>query len=340
MGISTRYRANTKIIFAAAAMFVVSLIGAAQSLAVETGAPNTTTGTLKVSPVRSDISIKPGESQIVEMTVSNLTEEAIEIRPTTNDFIAGNENGSPALILDENEFAPTHSLKRFMSPLENVTIPAGDAAKVEVLIEVPANAQAGGYFGAVRFAPAGTEDGSQVNLNASVASLILLTVPGDIVEKLQLTDFNITQDGTTKPFYYDGKDMIAGVRFENTGNLQLAPFGKVSVLRGNDVVYDVDFNDKEIKDTILPDSARKWDIPLKGIDKFGKYTVMSTFTYGTQNQTIEVSKTFWIIPMSFILAAIAGVLLVIGIIALIVWLVMRKRKNHQARKSHTRGVGR
>ncbi|HCH34130.1 MAG: hypothetical protein UY35_C0003G0040 [Candidatus Saccharibacteria bacterium GW2011_GWC2_48_9] len=274
------------------------------------------------------------------MTVSNLTEEAIEIRPTTNDFIAGDENGTPALILDENEFAPTHSLKRFMAPLENVTIPAGEAAKVEVLIEVPADAQAGGYFGAVRFAPAGTEDGSQVNLNASVASLILLTVPGDIVEKLQLTDFNITQDGTTKPFYYDGKDMIAGVRFENTGNLQLAPFGKVSVLRGNDVVYDVDFNDKEIKDMILPDSARKWDVPLKGIDRFGKYTVMSTFTYGTQNQTIEVSKTFWVIPMSFILAAIAGVLLVVGIIALVVWLVMRKRKNHQARKSHTRGVGR
>lgn len=337
MQITQRFGAYIKPLLAVVVAVLMTFVVASQALAAET---TDTPNTLKVSPVRTDLTIEPGEQDIIEMTVSNLTDADIRVHPSTNDFIAGDEDGTPALILDETEYAPTHSLKRFMAPLEDVTIPAGEAATVEVLISVPADAQAGGYFGAVRFAPAGATEGSQVNLNASVASLILLTVPGDIVEKLQLTDFNITQDGSTKPFYYDGKDMIADFRFENTGNLQVAPFGKISVLRGNDVVYSEDFNDKDQKDMVLPDSARKWEVKLDGVDSFGKYTVMGTFTYGSTNQSIEVSKTFWLIPMSFIITAIVAVLLLVAVVALVVWLVLRKRKSHQARKSNTRGVGR
>jgi len=295
-----------------------------------------TANTLKVSPVRTDIEIKPGESKAVEVTVSNLTDAPITVRPVENDFVAGDERGTPALILDENEYAPTRSLKRFMTPLANVTIPAGEAQTVNVVITVPKDAQAGGYFGAVRFAPASPDGGGQVNLSASVASLILLTVPGDVVEKLNLTSFSIQQDGKTGSYFNTPNNLQASVRFENKGGLQAGPFGKVSVKKGDNVVYEADFNNSNPRDTILPDSARRWDIPLDKIEKFGHYTVNATFTYGAKNQTIEVTKSFWVIPTTYIIAAIVGLVVLIGLIAVGVWLAVRGYKN---RKVHGGGRG-
>ena len=293
---------------------------------------NKSTNVLKVSPVRSDISIKPGESKVVSTTVTNLTKTAITVRPIENDFIAGDERGTPSLILDADKFAPTHSLKRFMKPLTDVTIPASEAKNVDVVITVPKDAKAGGYFGAVRFAPTDPNGGGQVNLSASAASLILLTVPGEMVEKLNLTDFNIQQNGKNGTVFQTGKDLQAAFRFENKGSLQAGPFGKVSVKKGDQVVYAADFNNKNPRDMILPDSARRWEVPLDKISGFGNYTVSATFTYGQKNQTIEVTKTFWIIPMSIIIAAVLGLLVLIGLIVGI-WLFLRSYKRRVLRSS-------
>lgn len=284
-------------------------------------AANNSVNTLKITPVRSDIQIRPGQSKVVKMTVTNLTESPIVVKPVQNDFIAGDEDGSPALILDADKFAPTHSLKRFMTPLADMKIPAKETRTLDVKISVPQNAQAGGYFGAVRFAPSTTGEGGQVNLNASVASIILLTVPGDLVEKLSVTNFDVQQGGKDGWLFADGKDIEVLARFENTGNVQVAPFGKISVKNGDKVVYETDFNAGSPKDMTLPDYARRWKIPLDKVDTFGNYTVSATITYGSKNYTLDLTKSFWVVPMSYIIAAVAALVV---IVALIVVLAMRR----------------
>jgi len=297
---------------------------------------NNSTNTLKVSPVRRDVEIKPGESKTVQMTVSNLTADAITVRPIENDFIAGDERGTPSLILDENKYAPTHSLKRFMKPLTDVTIPAKASKTIGVVISVPKDAQAGGYFGAVRFAPTSANGGGQVNLSTSVASLVLMTVPGATVEKLAMTDFSVQQDGKTGETFGSPDKIQVTTRFQNTGNVQEGPFGKVTVQQDDKkVVYETDFNNKNPRDMVLPDSARRWDIPLKNIGAFGHYTVTATFTYGKDNQTIDVSKSFWVIPQMVIIGAIVGLLV---LIALIVGVVMFLR-NYKRRILRNHGGG-
>lgn len=292
--------------------------------------------TLKVTPVRTDIEIMPGESKTVPVTISNLTGGDLTVTAIANDFVAGpKEDGVPALILDANEFAPTHSLKRFMTPVPDLLIPAGEGVTVNVIITVPATAQAGGYFGAIRFAPTTPDGGGQVNMSASVASLILLTVPGDMVEKMELTNFDIKQGDKVGTDFRTANDLTMGLRFENKGNVQLGPFGKISVKQGDKIVYEADFNTESPRDVVLPDSARKWDVPLKEIGEFGNYTVSATFTYGTTNQTIEVSKSFWVIPQYVIIAAIVLALLIIGGIVLAIILIIRRKKNgHKHRGNH------
>lgn len=296
----------------------------------------TMANTIKVTPVRSDIEIKPGTSYTQKVTVSNLTGGPITLQAVQNDFIAGDERGTPALILDADKYAPTHSLKRFMKPLQNITVEANKTRTVDVIITVPKDAQAGGYFGAIRFAPVSPEGGGQVNLSGSVASLILMTIPGPAVEKMTVTNFDIVQDGKSASRFATPDNLEASVRFQNQGSVQLGPFGKLSVTQGDKVVYSADFNNKTPRDVVLPDSARRWEIPLDKIGAFGNYTVSATFTYGTKNQTIEVKKSFWVIPQAVIIAAVVGVIVLIALITAI-WFFLRQYKRRIIRNQDRGG---
>lgn len=314
---------------------LVAPLASAATTRSTTQTVNPSTDVLKISPLRTDVTINPGTSGKVTVTVYNTTSTPILLKPIENDFVAGDEKGTPAVILDENSYAPSHSLKRFMIPLNDVTVPANSSADVSVTINVPKTAQAGGYFGALRFAPASEATGRQVNLGASVVSLILLTVPGPTVEQLTLTNFDVQQNGGTASNFRTPNDLALLLRFENKGNLQEGPFGQIYVKKGSKVVYTYNFNDTEPKEVILPDSARRWTIPLKNLGKFGKYTVGATLGYGTKGQSIEVTKTVWIIPTTYI---VGGIIIILAIIALIVgfWLFLRSYKRRILRSSRRR----
>lgn len=330
-GVLVKQRVKTNIftigvVLAITFLFLVFASNQVSAQSSKGGSVTTTTNVLRVAPVRSDISVPAGTSKTVQATVSNLTKAPITVKAIANDFIAGDERGTPALILDADKFAPTHSLKRFMVPLSDITIPAGQEKTVGVVVIVPKDAQPGGYFGAIRFAPVTASNANaQVNLNASAASLILLTVPGPAIEKLDLTEFVIQQGSKSGSYFQSSNDLQATVRFQNKGSVQQGPFGKLSVKEGDKVVYDTDFNNKDQRDMILPDSARRWDIPLKNIGSFGHYTVTATFSYGSKNQSVEVSQSFWVVPQMVIFAAIGGTLLLILLIVGI-WLFLRSYK--------------
>jgi hypothetical protein len=217
----------------------IVILGIARATSVSAAEKTNQANTLKVTPVRSDIEVNPGEKTTVETSVTNLTDAPITIRPIENDFIAGDERGTPALILDADQSAPTHSLKKFMKPLSDVVIPAKSTKRIDVVIDVPKDAQAGGYFGAVRFAPAVAEGDNQVNLSASVASLILLTVSGPVTEKLNLTDFDVKQGEKSGSLFQTPDNLLVTFRFENKGSLQIGPFGQLSVQKGDKVVYRI-----------------------------------------------------------------------------------------------------
>lgn len=313
---------------------VAALLSGTQVFA-QTSKSSGSANVLKISPVRNDIQIIKGTTQTTKVTLTNVTSDPITVKAIANDFIAGDESGTPALILDENEFAPTHSLKRFIKPLQNITIPAKQTKVIDVVISVPQSALAGGYFGAVRFAPTDPAGGGQINLSSSVASLILLTVPGPVTEKLDLTEFNVQQNGKSNWYFQSPNDLNLTWRFKSSSNVQLGPIGKISVKNGDRVVYEYDFNNKPLRDMVLPDSARRWTIPLKNIESFGNYTVYATFTYGSKNESFNVEKSFWVIPTTVIIATVVGVLVLIAlIVGIVMFLRSYKRKiiNSQSRR--------
>ncbi len=274
---------------------------------------------LKISPLRTDITLRPGESRKVTIYIQNLNPVAMSLKPINNDFIAGNrEDGTPDIILNENESSPTHSLKRFMEQLPDVTVAPGERKAVDVTINVPHNADAGGYYGALRFAPTLSDGSGSVTVSGSITSLIALTVPGNIKESLSVKEFGIQQNGKTSTRFGSSKDIEMMIRLENKGNVHVAPRGEVFVQKGDKIIYQTKINDTKPPGLVLPSSIRKWSVPLKDLGSFGKYKVTAVVSYGSSNETITVEQNIWIIPAIFIIGAIVALVVLILLIVMAV----------------------
>ena len=274
---------------------------------------------LRVSPVRTDLTIKPGETKTVNVSVTNVTSQPATLQAVVNDFVGNpDESGNPAIILNPNEYAPNRSLKRFIGPINSFSLNPGQQKTVPVVIKVPGNAAGGGYFGAVRFGPAsGNSNSNQtVNLAGSVGSLLLVKVPGDIKEQLSIASFDVRRGDSPSSFFTSNKDLTAAVRFRNLGNIQEAPFGKILLKnRSGKIISTYEVNNVNPPGNVLPDSVRKFPIPLnKKIGGFGQYKLEGNFGYGSSGQLLSASTTFYIIPTTVILIFAA-------IVALLVFLV-------------------
>lgn len=270
---------------------------------------------LKVSPVRLDLKLDPGVTQKVSLYVQNISSVPATLHAAINDFVAaGDETGRPNIILNENEYAPSHSLKRLVTPISDFTVGPGENKEIKVTITVPKNAAGGGYFGAVRFAPANAAGSENLNLSASVGSLMLLKVNGDIKEELSLESFDVRKKGAPGSFFMDKQNLSATMRFKNSGNIHVEPFGKIILKRFGKTVGQYEINNTTPRSNVLPDSIRRFDVPLTKVGSFGKYTLEGNFGYGTSGQLLTAQTTFYVVPAALLAAGLGGVVLVIGLI--------------------------
>ncbi len=306
--------------FISVALAVVTL--GALTFPVSAQTPNTQTGAagngIRISPVRTEVTMSPGEVKVLTLNVQNITSGPAELQAIINDFTAGkDELGQPALILDADKYAPSHSLKRHIAAIPNQAMAAGESKNVKVTISLPKDIKAGGYYGAVRFTPVSGKTGNNVTLSASVGSLILVRVPGDIVENVTVASFD-TRKGVNatngSSFFTSNKDLFAVVRFKNSGTAHEQPFGKVVVKKGNKTIQTTEINATEPRGNVLPDSTRRFTVKLDKVGLWGKYTVEGNFGYGTNGQLISAKTSFFVFPLLFI---VIGLLL----LALLGWAI-------------------
>lgn len=130
------------------------------------------TGSLLLSPVKTAVSAKPGESVEVPISLQNTTNKPLTAQVSAKDFTAGPEqNGEPALLNTPNQ---TYGLANWLNDAniqKTLTIPAKQTITYPARFTVPASAQERTYFGSVIFSY--TADGGQP---VSLGSLVFITV--------------------------------------------------------------------------------------------------------------------------------------------------------------------
>lgn len=296
--------------------------------AAATPTPQKGTGNaLKISPVRTDLEIKPGGSQTIDVYVQNLSANEIRLHAIVNDFVAGtDESGTPNIILDENKSAPVRSIKKYVTPIPDFTVKPTEQFNVKVTINVPQDADAGGYFGAVRFAPADSASSKTLSLSASVGSLVLVKVPGDLKEEASIASLDVRKGTDASTFFTSKKDLQGTVRIKNSGNVQLQPFGKVLLKKSGKTLASYEINNSQPRGNVLPDSIRRFQFPMeKDLGSFGKYTLEANLGYGTKGQLLTQSTTFYIVPVSVLV--IIGVVLLVILFAIFVAPKLLRRYN-------------
>jgi hypothetical protein len=304
-------------------------------------APAVATNGYRVSPVRTDLTIKPGSTTTVTVFIQNASSAVENIQTVINDFQPPtDESGNPALLLN-GATAPNHSLKQFVTiPKPTFTLQPNQQAAVNLTLNVPAGTAAGGYYGAVRFAPLGANGDKNINLSASVASLVLITVPGNLSEQLSIAGFGVTQGKDTAPksLFFNDKNLHAIVRFQNGGNVQEQPFGKINLKRGAKPLGTYAINDAEVPGNVLPDSIRRFTVNLTHVSWYGKYKVEGNFGYGSKGQLLTAQATFWVIPIIFIIIAVLIILLILFFIFGLPRLIRRynRRVITRANRNHQR----
>lgn len=325
--------------YALAALVTVFAVGFATVTA-----QNQSGNGFRIAPVRSEHVIEKGKSETLTITVENPSDGAVNARGIANDFVASDdESGQPRLLLDESSPSPKNSFKSLVSGLSELALGPREKKDVTVTITVPEDANAGGYYGAVRFEPqlTGGTSNTNVGLTASVGTIVLVRVPGDLTERLDLVQLSAAtktkdQDGkdqyNSKSFFTSG-DVGIMTRLKNSGDIHVQPYGKVLVKNMfGKTVHEFEFNDANPRANVLPDSIRKFGDDVPKQKWFGRYTIEANLGYSTGGgELITARASFWYIPTAALLAIIIGILAIVGGVY---WMI-RKQK---ARKQHKHDV--
>lgn len=303
------------VVFISLVPFLASPLGAQPA-----GEQSVTGNGFRVSPVTSEFIIEPGSSDVFTITVENPTEGNVVAVPIVNDFVAGqNEDGEALPILDDSAPAPRNSFRSLVGELNNIELGPRESKNIDVIISVPSDANAGGYYGIVRFVPENLNEDGNVTLSASVGSIALVRVPGDLTERLDLVQLSAAQGDSLRSFFTGG-DVSVLVRLQNSGDIHVQPFGRVEVknMRGN-TVASYEFNNTTPRANILPDTIRRFQDDLENQNWFGRYTIEANIGYVQgSGDILSAQSTFWYIPAwALVVLFVAIAALAFGVISVI-----------------------
>lgn len=289
---------------------------------------------LQLSPTKSELTIAPGESEVIEIQLTNVTSGAVTASPEVYDFIP-NDDGSPQILSSDKNDNNAVSIKSFLKDLDNTPLAAGEKKTINIIASVPKNQAAGSYYGVILFnALTGNQTeaqdgGGQVALSAGVGHIVLIQVPGAITDKLQLVRVvagrKVDNNVTTGSIFSDVPNQVQ-ITVKNTGTSIIQPFGNIQVEKGGKQVANIQINNADVKGNVLPNSNRTFVEELKDLKGFGRYTITVNTSYrrlGTEQSGGDIltqKLTVWVIP------AWLGISAGVGLVALAaaVFFIIRK----------------
>jgi hypothetical protein len=281
---------------------------------------------LSISPLRQNITLKPGQASAISITLKNITGGPITAKAAVKDFQSNGLNGDPKIITNPNYNDPA-SIKNFLVGLGNVALATGQQKTYDLPVQAPANASPGAYYGLITFQAVpqnSTATGNnKVALSAAVSQLVFITVPGNVSQSLQVTSLHIYKQGTgnvSGGFLFTKSPKSVGVSLHNYGNAFATPFGTVVVEKGKKQIYSYQLNGGITRGLLLPNSDRTFINAIKNIKSAGHYKIVVNASYGSGSNIITAEKSFWFIPAYIVIAV---VVIIILIVLLIVFLRVR-----------------
>lgn len=285
----------------------------------------------QIAPAIYNLNADPGGSYTLKVTITNVTSHDLIATGEINDFTAKDETGSPKILTDSDEasLSPNISVKTWVSDIGTTKIASHATKTFNLTIKVPQKAEAGGHYGVIQFKGQPPElENQNVGLSASVGSLLLVRVSGNINENLSLSSLNVAKDSNNSNFFEGGPITIVS-RFTNSGNVHVVPSGLITI---KDMLGRTTASMPISADSgnVLPNSTRKFTQQFNKKWLFGHYTAHLSAVYGTSGKTVKGSVSFWVIPYKII-----ALLLIIVIAFIVLGKKMLKKYNQHVIKKYS-----
>lgn len=292
---------------------------------------------MTLSPPSFEMTLEPGTETAYTIRITNPTKNLVELYPSAGNFSASGEGGEPKYEIGDKaiENDSRYSIASWIGFFDpKVAILPEQVVDFRFRIKVPQNAEPGGHYGVVFLGtkpPADKEQTSQVALSTMVGSLLLVRVPGDVRESLDVDEFSA-------PWFFFAPPVDFTFLLRNTGNVHARPMGDVVITdwRGH-TRERLEIN--RMKGSVLPDSRREfnvswnpdtsffWNIPI------GKFHANLKAVYGEEHHTLERSIAFWIIPWWIIITL--GFFVLFLIIFITFFVIQKRRKKQMLQRNNS-----
>ncbi len=253
-----------------------------------------------VSPVTFELFAQPGETVNSQVRISNESDSSVAVSMGAESFVPIGEEGRVAL--DDSEEHAGFSLASWIEMNKtSFTLQPKDIQIIDFAVNVPLNAEFGGYYASILARTSADTSGGGVGVAQKIGALLLMQVAGDVEEQLRVKSF-------TAPNFSEYGPVTITARFENSGSVHLKPRGDITLKNAfGKEVAKVDMP----QNNVLPDSIRKIEVPIGERDMFGKYTANMLVIYGSTNEPLSAQVSFWVIPWKITLLVLAGLVILL-----------------------------
>lgn len=224
---------------------------------------------LDVSPAKLELTMTPGTTYNIPITIHNGAENATHVQATLVDFGVAN-NGDYQI---ERAGARHYSLMRWASinPRE-FDLASGNTQQVRLSLALPKSDLNGEYAGIAFFQTRPVRRAGAVALSVRVASKFYLTIPNTV--KIDGAITKMTASSAPSGEMYR-------VLFKNLGNAHVYLRGQILVKKGSETVAQLPMPDEML---VERGGERLVEVPGKGLPS-GKYMVIAMIDYGGKTQT-------------------------------------------------------
>jgi hypothetical protein len=323
-------RTVNKVLFSVVSAVLVLLNLSAAAIAQSNTQPGSG---LSISPLHNQLTLDPGASTDLKINIKNITQNTVLAKAYVNDFTADNRSGNPVIVTDTSKLLPT-SIKNFVNP-RDVPLAIGEKKEIIVPVKIPSDATPGAYYGIIRYRaiPSGENapGNGAVSLSASVGTIVLIQVKGQLREQAQLSSLKVYNGDSSGTLFFQKPNKV-GVEVSNLGNSFVQPFGKVVVANNSGKqVYAYELNNVHPRANVLPGTKRVFKDAIKNISSPGRYKVTASITFGDGSNVLVSQKTFWYVT-GWMLAVAAVVLAILTMLTFMAYRRYRKGKRHTKRR--------
>lgn len=264
--------------------------------------PNVFAGTgITIQPIKVSHTLNPGEEAIGVISLTNASgDDEVIITLKAEDFVPAAGGDGVNFIGRAPGVTTVMDWITLGSDGEHeFRLKGGESMNVPYRIKAPGGAEPGGHFGVLFFQANRAAENQQLNVGTRIGVLVLVTIPGNNLQKGRILDFS------TKTFYQK-PPIDFFIRFENTGTVHFEPKGTIKITNiFRKKVGEVPVQGQIVLPTGVRNLTAKWGV---GGLLLGKYKAELSIVDGEGTVLTGKSISFYVFP-GWYLAEVFGAVL-------------------------------